>query len=168
MTLSAITPVEKKASVKKTNLRRARMAKSALTDEIKEFTKPDKGGETTAINQILVGSKHGWKEEFKQTNLACQELKPHSKNFDIQDPFWADQFLKDAIQQVEDEGLRDQEYVPYVPDRESTLMPTIGPQMMAVSLESAESLVPNTAIQPETPRKPTAMLFGRRKPTQLQ
>lgn len=139
--------------VKKTKLRRKGMAKSALTDEVKEFTKPDQGGETAAINRLLVGTTHEWKEEFKQPTFAWKELKRRSEKFDIEDPFWADHFLKDAIEQVETQGLRDDEDVPYSPDRELTLMPTMGPQMMTFSLDLREALDPNTAVQPETPRK---------------
>lgn len=99
--------------VKKTRLQRRRMATSALTAQVKEFTKPDQGDEASAINQLLVAGNDEWREEFKQTSLAWRELKRCSEKFDIEDPFWADLSLKDAIEQVEAETPDDEVDVLY-------------------------------------------------------
>jgi hypothetical protein len=139
--------------IKKGKAKRKAKAKSAITDKAENFVEPDdKTIESAAIAELLLNGSDAWKEEFKETSLAWQELKRTSDTFDLKDPYWANLFLKRALDALDESASSQAETdVPYQPDRTSTLAPTMGTQLLKLQgLE--EGLDPNNLVI-STPRK---------------
>lgn len=147
-----MTPVEKQSVLKKAKAQRKRRAKSSIAKKVHDFIESAaKTDDAQRVHDLLVNANDEWREEFKQTNLAWKELQRTSYEFDINDKYWADLFLKKALDELDAAVPDNEEDVPYHPDRSLTLIPTMGPQVLGLS--SDQPFDASTLLQPQTPRK---------------
>lgn len=156
--LTKMSPMEKQEMAKKAKADRKSMAKSSIVKEAPNSTElEDKTDDAQQIENLLLVASDQWKEELRQTSLAWKELKRTANDFDLKDPYWADLFLKKALDELDGVVPDDDVEVPYTPDRSLTLAPTMGPQVLGISLE--EPLDPKTLLLPQTPQKSHRDLF---------
>ncbi|KUL90693.1 hypothetical protein ZTR_00025 [Talaromyces verruculosus] len=143
-----LTPMQKKELVKKAKATRKAAAVSSLAREIRNFRKPEDGDEEDELmDSLLLKGSDAWKEEFKQGGLAWKELNRTSETFDIDEPYWSDLFVKKALDSLESYAEQATEEVPYVPDRNLTLAPTMGPKVAKLH----QVFDPNNLVLPSTP-----------------
>jgi SNF2 family DNA or RNA helicase len=147
-TSKKLTPMQKKELVKKAKATRKAAAVSALAKKTRQFRNPvDTDEEDELMDSLLLKGSDAWKEEFKQGGLAWQELYRTSESFNIEDPYWSNMFIKKAFEILESYSEQATEDVPYEPDRNLTLAPTMGPQVA----KTQQVFDPNNLVLPSTP-----------------